>query len=69
MKRSFLVSLSWSNRNSNGFMNVTVNFENCGFRQSNIKEVQESCEEQLLKRYGEESTAVVLNVIELEPEE
>lgn len=69
MKRSFLIGLSWSNRSGNGFMNYHCDFENRGFRRSDIKEVHERCEEQLLKLYGEEATAVVLHVSELEPEE
>lgn len=69
MKRSFLIGLSWSNRNNNGFMNLTVNFEDRGFRPSDVNEVQKQCEEQLLNHYGPNVKAVVLHVSELEPEE
>lgn len=69
MKRSFLIGLSWSNRNNNGFMNYYCDFENRGFRRSDIEEVQKRCEERLLTVYGEEAKAVVLHVSELEPEE
>ncbi len=69
MKRSFLIGVSWSNRNSNGFMNYHCNFENRGFRRSDVKEVEQRCEDELFRVYGQKAEAVVLHVSEMEPEE
>lgn len=69
MKRSFLIGVSWSNRNSNGFMNYHWGFENRGFRRSDIKEVEQRCEDELFRVYGQKAKAVVLHISELESEE
>lgn len=69
MKRTFLVGLSWSNASSNGFMNYYCNFENRGFRRSDVKEVEQRCEDELFRVCGRKAKAVVLHVSELEPEE
>ena len=69
MKRSFLISLSWVNRNGHGFMNYCCHFENRGFRQSDIKEIEKHCEELLFNVHGDTTRAVILHVSELEAEE